>query len=189
MDTHIKALRDHADEQDQMGRQHILMVNRDPILLDLVRVMLDDARYNVTTTNAVPRTFALIAAARPSLIIIDLEITQQSGWDLLIRLHNEARTTAIPVIVTARDPQLLRHAHRYAYLFGGQVYLAIPFSVATLIDAVQALIGAVATLPGDAHIGVQGGRVADRDAMRQALGANETPSPRLADDGAGARAT
>ncbi len=151
MDKYVEALRDHADEQDQMVHQHVLMVNRDPILLDLVRVMLDNAHYNVTTTNAVPRTFALIAAARPSLIIIDLEITQQSGWDLLVRLHTEVQTTGIPVIVTARDVRLLAHAHRYPYLFGGKIHLSIPFSVATLLDAVQRLIGAVATMPGDAQ--------------------------------------
>lgn len=142
MEEYIEALDARGHEQDQLARQHILMVNRDPALLDFVRVVLAEARYNVTTTNAVPLTFALISAARPTLIVIDLALTEVSGWDLLIRLHAEAVTTAIPVIITARDARLLAHAHRYPYLFGGQVHLLVPFEVATLLGAVRALVGA-----------------------------------------------
>jgi CheY-like chemotaxis protein len=101
------------DEAAQLDRQHILVVNSDPAVLDLARALLQDARYNVTTTNAVPRTFALIAAAQPALLVVDLAVTENSGWDLLVRLHAETATAAIPVIVTARDPRLLAYADRY----------------------------------------------------------------------------
>ena len=141
MEEFAAALRARDDEAARMDRQHILVVNSDPAVLDLARALLQDARYNVTTTNAVPRTFALIAAARPALLIVDLAITEQSGWDLLVRLHAATATAAIPVIVTARDPRLLAHADRYPYIFGGPVRLVIPFDVATLRDAVQRLIG------------------------------------------------
>jgi two-component system OmpR family response regulator len=133
-----------------MDHWHILMVNRDPALLDFVRVLLADARYNVTTTNAVPLTFALIAAAQPALIIIDLAVTETSGWDLLVRLHAEAATAAIPVIITATDPRLLAHADRYPYLYGGRVHSAVPFAVATLLAAVRALVGDAAVTSGEA---------------------------------------
>ena len=128
-------------EQDQMGRRHILMVNRTPALLGFVRVLLDEAHYNVTTTNAVPRTFALIAAAQPSLIIVDLEITHLSGWDLLVRLNAATRTSRIPLIITASDERLLDLAERYPHLYGGEIRIAIPFAVDTLLRAVRELIG------------------------------------------------
>lgn len=142
MEEYVAGLRARAGEALQMEYQHVLMVNRDPVLLDLARALLQEERYNVTTTNAVPLTFALIAAARPALIIIDLTITESSGWDLLIRLHAEAVTAAIPVIITASDARLLAHVDRYRYLYGGQAHLEVPFSVATLLDAVRALIDA-----------------------------------------------
>ncbi len=141
MEEYVAGLRARAGEALQMEYQHVLMVNRDPVLLDLARALLQEERYNVTTTNAVPLTFALIAAARPALLIIDLNLTEQSGWDLLIRLHQEALTAAIPVVVTARDARLLAHAHRYPDLFGAQSYLAIPFSVDALLGHVRARIG------------------------------------------------
>jgi DNA-binding response OmpR family regulator len=142
MEEYAKALDDREHEQEQWVRPHILMVSGDPTLLNLVRVLLTEARYNVTTTNAVPHTFALIVAARPALLIIDLAITETSGWDLLVRLHTEAATTAIPLIITASDTRLLAHVARYPYLYGGPNRLALPFDVDTLLDAIHELIGA-----------------------------------------------
>jgi len=141
MEEYVTALDDRAAEQDQMGRGHILLVNSDPAILDLARALLGEAHYNITTTNAVPRTFALIAAAQPELLIIDLAIAEVAGWDLLVQLHAEARTAAIPMIVTARDVRLLAHAERYPYLFGEPVRLVIPFAVDALLGAVRTLIG------------------------------------------------
>lgn len=152
MEEYAAAIRARAAEETQMGRQHILMVNRAPALLDLVRVMLDEERYNVTTTNAVPLTFALIEAARPALIIIDLALAERGGWDLLVRLHTEAITAAIPIIVTATDIRLLDHARRYPALFGAQSYLAVPFTVEALVGQVRALIGASGPATGDADV-------------------------------------
>lgn len=56
-----------ADETRQMGRKHVLAVNGDPPFLDLVRELLSDERYNVTTTNYVPKTFDVIVSLNPTL--------------------------------------------------------------------------------------------------------------------------
>jgi len=141
MEEHITVLGARNNEAAQIGRQHILMVSSDPVVLDLARALLQDVRYNVTTTNAVPRTFALIAAAQPALLVVDLAVTEQSGWALLFRLHAETATAAIPVIATAVDPRLLAHADRHPHIFGGPVRLVLPFDVDTLRDAVRTLIG------------------------------------------------
>ena len=133
---------DHgAAELRQLDRQHIVVVNRDPAFLDLVRLLLQQERYNVTTTNFVPRTFHQIVALRPALLIIDLQVAQFSGWDLLERLHADALINTVPVIITATDPQLLDHAHRHRQLYGGQDYLALPFVLNTLLDTIHAIIG------------------------------------------------
>ena len=90
-------------ERRQMGRKHVFAVNDSPAVLDVVRQLLLDEAYNVTTTNYVPRTFEQIAGLAPDLLVLDLAISQRAGWDLLERLHAEAATRAIPVLVTATD--------------------------------------------------------------------------------------
>jgi CheY-like chemotaxis protein len=99
-------------EREQMARKHIFVVNGSAEFLDIVRDLLQDEQYNVTTTNFMPRTFEQIHALRPELLIIDLVVGQQAGWDLLERLRNEAITRGIPVIVTSTDKRLLDRAVR-----------------------------------------------------------------------------
>src|SRR6476661_4059550 len=91
-------------EAAQMRRQHVMVINGAPIFLNLMRDLLQDERYNVTTSNFVPNSFDQIAGMRPSLLIIDLVVHQQAGWDLLERLAREALTREIPVIVVSTDP-------------------------------------------------------------------------------------
>ena len=40
--------------REQMARQHVYVVNGSPGFLEVVRELLQDEHYNVTTTNFVP---------------------------------------------------------------------------------------------------------------------------------------
>jgi len=71
---------------EQMQRQHIFVVNGSVDFLDVVRDLLQDENYNVTTTNFIPNTFKQIETARPSLLIVDLIHGEMAGWDLLASL-------------------------------------------------------------------------------------------------------
>lgn len=98
------------EDRTQEGRKHIFVINGAPEFLNLMREVFQDERYNVTTTNFVPRSFEQIEAQQPDAIILDLVVGQQAGWNLLARLHDEATTTGIPVLAVSTDPQLLEHA-------------------------------------------------------------------------------
>jgi CheY-like chemotaxis protein len=92
-----------AVESAQHGRKHIFCVNGAADFLALLAELFSEERYNVTTTNYVPETFAKISALQPDLLIIDLVIGAHAGWALLERLAQEATTQGIPVIVTSSD--------------------------------------------------------------------------------------
>ena len=126
---------------EQMRRQHIFVVNGSPDFLDLVRELLQDESYNVTTTNFVPRTFAQIETARPSLLIVDLIHGEMAGWDLLAELRREAATSQIPVILVSTSSRLLEKAEAEHVVWGGDRYFLKPFSFDTLLQAITELIG------------------------------------------------
>lgn len=130
----------HA-EWEQLGRRHIFVINNNPAFLDVLRTLLQEERYNVTTTNFVPRTFNQIVALCPNLLIVNLTPREFSGWDLLERLHEEVLTRQIPVIVTSTNPQFLDHARRHSELYGHARYVALPFDLDALLDTIHALIG------------------------------------------------
>lgn len=129
-------------EQTEMDRKHVFLINGSPEFLELLRQLLQDECYNVTSTNYVPRTFDQIAALQPDLLLIDLVIQRQAGWELLERLRGEALTAGLPVIVTSTDFRLLEHAQQEQVRYAGDTYLIIPFDLDDLLRAVTDLIGA-----------------------------------------------
>ena len=126
---------------EQMQRQHIFVVNGSTEFLDVVRELLQDESYNVTTTNFVPQTFQQIESARPSLLIVDLIHGEMAGWELLADLRHEAATREIPVILVSTSRQLLEKAKVERVIWGGDRYLLKPFSLDALLQAIQELIG------------------------------------------------
>lgn len=127
--------------KEQMNRKHIFAVNGSPEFLDLLRQLLQEEHYNVTTTNFVPRTYDQIAALEPDLLLIDLAVGQRAGLDLLEHLGKEAATRGIPVIVLSTSPRLLDEAQADPGHFGGQRFLTKPFDLDELLTMVSDLIG------------------------------------------------
>jgi CheY-like chemotaxis protein len=126
---------------EQMRRQHVFVVNGSIEFLDVVRELLQEERYYVTTTNFVPRTFHQIETAQPSLLVVDLCHGETAGWDLLAELRQEAATRQLPVILVSTSERLLTKAQDEQALWGGDRYLLKPFDLETLLQMIQELIG------------------------------------------------
>lgn len=126
---------------EQMQRQHIFVVNGSVEFLDIMRELLQDEQYNVTTTNFVPDTFAQIQAANPSLLLIDLVVGEHAGWDLLADLRQHANTQKIPVILVSTTSNLLDRARDEHAALGGDQYLVKPFDLDDLLTMVKDLVG------------------------------------------------
>jgi response regulator RpfG family c-di-GMP phosphodiesterase len=129
------------DEKRRMKRKHIFIVNGDPYFLELLRELFQDERYNVTTTNFVPETFDQIETLKPALIIIDLVVGEQAGWDLLEQLQHDAVTARIPVLVTSTNPEYLEAATANEERYGVDSFIAKPMDVEILLEEVHKLAG------------------------------------------------
>jgi DNA-binding response OmpR family regulator len=128
-------------EHRRMARQHIFVVTGAPNFLSLVSELLQSADFNVTTTNYVPETFDMVAALDPALLIVDLEIGQQAGWDLLEHLQRGAATRGLPVLLSSTEPYLLAQARADADRYGSHRLFIKPFDIADLVATVHDIIG------------------------------------------------
>ena len=134
------ALMENA-EADQAARKHVFVLNGAPEFLNLMRQLFQDEHYNVTTTNFVPNSFDQIDALQPDVLVIDLVYGKQAGWVLLERLHREASTAGIPVLVVSTEEDLIARARQQVERYGGNAYLEKPFSLEHMLGAIDALIG------------------------------------------------
>ena len=95
-----------GEDRSQEGRKHIFAINGAPEFLNIVRELFQEEAYNVTTTNYVPNSFEQIHALPPDALIVDIVVGQSAGWELLERLHAEAETNGIPVLVALHESAL-----------------------------------------------------------------------------------
>ena len=129
------------DDRSQAERKHVFAINTSPEFLNIVRELFQEEGYNVTTTNFAPNSFAQIEALQPDALIIDIAIGQEAGWDLLDQLDTDADTAGIPALIVSTDPRLLAHAEAHAARYGKHRFLAKPFDLDAMLQAIQEMIG------------------------------------------------
>ncbi len=123
----------------------LLIVEDDDVFRRIVARHLRDQGFVVTeTASAEAATSALDAGLRPSLVLLDLNLPGDTGWDLL-RQPALAGAGSPPVLLTtatAVSPRRLAEFHVAGYL-------PKPFPLETLVDTIERLT-AIDGPPGDA---------------------------------------
>jgi len=76
-------------------------------------------------------------AARPFLVLLDLNLTVDHGRDVLCNVKSDAELRAIPVVIwtTSANPSDVRTC----YHEGANTYLRKPFDTSDLLDTVRTL--------------------------------------------------
>lgn len=142
MDTKVQfGEADAQTESTQMSRKHLFAVNGSAGFLDLIRMLFQDERINVTTTNYVEGTLAQIAVVQPDILLIDLVVRRHAGWALLEELKNEALTRGIPMIVTSNRQDLLDGAEAEREKYAGDKYFVKPFDLDEIMATVHEVVG------------------------------------------------
>ena len=120
--------------------KRILVVDDDPELLQLVRVLL--ARINihqvVTAENASAAALALRTPPLPDLVILDLMLPDISGVEFLRQMRSKAAFDRVPVLVLSAiiDPDQIRQALDV----GADRYLTKPYIANNLLSVVQEIL-------------------------------------------------
>ena len=130
------------DDRHRMPRKHVFAVNSSPDFLLIVRELLEEEGYAVTTSDFEPNVFTKIVMRQPDALVIDVVVGESAGWDLLRRLHTEPAMTATPVLVTSTSPALLEQAREEATEYGtNRSFLTKPMDLDDLLVMVREMIG------------------------------------------------
>ena len=137
----------YADERAAGAGKTVLVVNRDPDLLRLVRRTVEaesyralGRRYQVVVCRGPARAYAAVEAARPDVIVLDAPPGDEESWHALDRIKGDPRTAAIPLIVCS-DPVPEVLAREASLRQRGCDLLLKPFSVDELLERVRRLAG------------------------------------------------
>ena len=116
--------------------EHLLLVEDDDAIADVVQVHLGAAGYSVQRVADGRLAMRVIDERRFDLLLLDLMLPGADGWDVC--RHVRARRDYLPLIIlSARSAE----AHRVLGLeLGADDYLAKPFSMLELVARVRALM-------------------------------------------------
>ncbi len=113
----------------------VLVVDDEPHLCRLVRMVLEDAGYEVREAGSAPEALRLIREEPPALLLLDLMMPGRSGLDLLGEIRQQPATADLPVVVVTAVG--VRQDLDQAATLGARATLAKPFSRAQLLQAVR----------------------------------------------------
>lgn len=82
-----------------VGKFHILVVDDDPDKLNLLKVTLDLAGYEVQTARDGVEGLAAVESFQPDLIVSDIMMPRMDGYELARRIRGNPQTKFIPIIL------------------------------------------------------------------------------------------
>jgi two-component system, OmpR family, alkaline phosphatase synthesis response regulator PhoP len=114
---------------------HVLVVDDEPAIVEIVRDYLVDAGYRVSSARSGEEALAVFRSVLPDLIVLDLGLPGVDGLDVARAVR---RSSSVPIIVlTARGDETDRIV---GLELGADDYVTKPFSPRELLARVRAVL-------------------------------------------------
>ncbi len=118
-----------------MPPKKILLIDDDPVLLELLSGQLQTAGYHPVVANDGPTGLTLASEAKPALVILDVMMPNLDGWEVCTRLRERAPVPIIMLTAKGEEIDKLR-----GFRLGVDDYVTKPFSFAELVARVGAVL-------------------------------------------------
>jgi DNA-binding response OmpR family regulator len=116
----------------------ILVVDDDPDILDALQLTLEDADYQVTTTEKAEYAENLrdTNGGLPDMIILDVLLSGKDGRLICQKLKSQETTRHIPILMISAHP----NAQHSVKAVGADAFLAKPFDIDELLAKIDELL-------------------------------------------------
>jgi CheY-like chemotaxis protein len=113
--------------------QHILVVDDDPAIRDVVADILESSDYAVQRAVDGADALAKIRQDQPAAVLLDLMLPLMDGWDFLRSCREDPPCARVPIVVMSAA----RDARAVADELGARAFLAKPFELDTMLSVVE----------------------------------------------------
>ena len=118
-----------------METKAIVIVEDNDAIARLIQEVLNDVPgYGAVTVADAALALDVVAAVRPDLVILDVDLPGISGFDLYDLLRSRPQTAGVPALFMSADEHAAEVARR------GVPFLAKPFDLDDLLAQVHALL-------------------------------------------------
>ena len=113
----------------------VMVVDDDADILDMTRLVLEGGGYRVLRAGSGSEALRALERSRPDLILLDINMPEMDGWQVLRVLKVDERTTAIPVAMFSIKMEVRDRLHGLQE--GAFDYITKPFSTEELLQRVR----------------------------------------------------
>ena len=119
-------------------RAKILVVDDEPDIRQVIKLRLELGKYEVLTAEDGRSALSLAEATHPDLILLDVIMPGQTGFEVCRALKDNEATKRIPVVfLTAKGRQ---DDHMQGTFAGAAGYLTKPFEAQHLLKTVETVL-------------------------------------------------
>jgi DNA-binding response OmpR family regulator len=123
----------------------VLVADADRTVLELVQIRLDVAGYHACVERTGPAVLETLKNIRPGLMILDMDLPEMSGFEVLEALTRRGEKLPCPTLVVGR--KLAIEDVKRAISLGARDCMAKPFSGAQVLDRVSRMLKPASAAP------------------------------------------
>jgi DNA-binding response OmpR family regulator len=123
-------------EINKMTTKKILCIDNNPLILNLVRRILDIQGFHVLTAHTGQLGVELAEANQADLIILDIMMPEMNGHEVIQAIRAIDYLADIPIIVLSASDS--KHTKKQAFELGATDYIVKPFSPMDLEERINA---------------------------------------------------
>ena len=127
---------------------NILVVDDDPDIGTMLKMMLEFKGYGVTLVNRAEKTHEVLQNGSIDLVILDMLIAGDNGTDVCASIRNNNATSGLPVMMISALPD----ARQSCIQAGANEFISKPFEMQDLLSKVQQLINGKQHVTGSAVV-------------------------------------
>jgi len=118
---------------------HIIYVEDDPEIVDLVSLILSRHGYKVTGIYNGREGLQRIKEEKPDLVLLDLMIPELDGWEIFQKLKSDAATANIPIIIITAKSQPIDQVIGI-HIAKVDAYICKPFHPQEILDSIEKVL-------------------------------------------------
>jgi DNA-binding response OmpR family regulator len=122
-----------------VGKLTVLVIDDDPVILELLRVNFEIEGFDVVCARDGDEGLAMAQDIHPDVVISDIMMPRRDGLQLLSDLKGDPRTEDLPVILLSAKAQKSEVQHGLD--LGADDYITKPFDPIQLIERLNAVMG------------------------------------------------
>lgn len=113
--------------------KNILIAEDDESILEVVRIILEDAGYTVHAARNSEQFVKTLSTVRPHLFLLDIWLSGEDGGKIAKKIKKDPETAAIPIIIVSANAETAKIADEV----GADDFLLKPFDIEALLTIVS----------------------------------------------------